>query len=568
MNYVAQHRKIAQCFLFGITIALAVALGARADTNSSLLVNESFVASASLDTYRATIKNGGDVNARGQDDRTPLHYAIRYGSPAMVQLLIANGANVKLGNKYENTPLHWSVHLWDGESKQDALSKTQMLLAAGAEVDALTIKNETPLMFASTPEIAVELLQAGADSSIKDDQGKTPAAYAQVDGRMDVADTIFQKSATENSEVTSKNTSPPISADVSNFAVLNVGKVFSGKYEGDDASSVEVTFIDPQTIRVVDSGNSFSGPWHCDGVARQVDVKQDTTTYAFKLTPGSESTSFCAADEIIRLSANKAESTITMVVEYDAAHQINAELVPASKMATFSAVKEVAKRLQSADQGVLRLTPETTGFTDFLSLLLLSGKNLDDLAHGISLPETGNQFQDRRARKSFEDDLAARNADISARYAGVEFIVEGITPVLMDYDFDRNVQKLCVPNEMLINQEFSMLTVPVLQFAWNGKADVIGGCGVSGGGASYANGNRIESGRVLDIPLPSVDAGEAFNNKVQAEGMVLRFLCTNPTLHGNVTLACVPSAIEVSSRSGEVLFARVYAMGQWVNEIP
>ena len=69
---------------------------------------------------------GTDVNAKDEDENTPLHRAAYYGHKEIVVLLIAKGADVNVKNDVGYTPLDWNhpdsemIHrLLEGSKKND-----------------------------------------------------------------------------------------------------------------------------------------------------------------------------------------------------------------------------------------------------------------------------------------------------------------------------------------------------------------------------------------------------------------------------------------------------------------
>ena len=88
------------------------------------------------------IKAGVDVNARENDDSTPLHAAVWFGTPKIVEMLIKNGAHVNAQDKWKNTPLHrlaTFVHF----AHHYALA--EILLKNGADVNIRNADDKTPL---------------------------------------------------------------------------------------------------------------------------------------------------------------------------------------------------------------------------------------------------------------------------------------------------------------------------------------------------------------------------------------------------------------------------------------
>ena len=88
------------------------------------------------------IEAGADVNAQDNDNRTPLHNAVRFGARKIVELLIKNGANVNAQTKQQMTPLHM-IGLIGNSDNQYAIA--EILLNNGADVNLKNWHDKTPL---------------------------------------------------------------------------------------------------------------------------------------------------------------------------------------------------------------------------------------------------------------------------------------------------------------------------------------------------------------------------------------------------------------------------------------
>ena len=67
-----------------------------------------------------------DVNARAEGGSTPLHWAVRIGTPTNIKVLLKAGANVNAQDESGSTPLHYTVLF-------DKSANVLALLDAGAD---------------------------------------------------------------------------------------------------------------------------------------------------------------------------------------------------------------------------------------------------------------------------------------------------------------------------------------------------------------------------------------------------------------------------------------------------
>ena len=114
---------------------------------------------------------GIKVEVRNVADESPLMLAALKGEISLCQLLIKKGADV---NKTGWAPLHYAA-------TSGHKNIMNLLLEENAYIDASSPNGTTPLMMAAhySDESAVKLLlEAGADPTIKNDQGLTAVDFA------------------------------------------------------------------------------------------------------------------------------------------------------------------------------------------------------------------------------------------------------------------------------------------------------------------------------------------------------------------------------------------------------
>ncbi|KAN0138394.1 Ankyrin repeat-containing domain protein [Lactarius tabidus] len=125
---------------------------------------------------RLLVERGTDLNARDENQLTPLHSASSFLVPELVQVLLVHNADVHAKDKWGQTPLH---RVFDDEDYTDkgCLAIAQLLAAHGADVNALDKNRSTLLHQASrhaSLELAWILLKYGADLNLENEEGKTP----------------------------------------------------------------------------------------------------------------------------------------------------------------------------------------------------------------------------------------------------------------------------------------------------------------------------------------------------------------------------------------------------------
>lgn len=140
------------------------------------------------DTVVALLAAGADVQTATRTGSTPLHIA---PTAELAGLLLARQAKVDAADTYGSTPLHDAASTGRKEL-------AELLLANHAAVDARTNSKKTPLLNAVMQghKDLVELLLAhGADLQAKDKDGHTPLLLAEKAGNPDMIALLFRLGA-------------------------------------------------------------------------------------------------------------------------------------------------------------------------------------------------------------------------------------------------------------------------------------------------------------------------------------------------------------------------------------
>lgn len=135
-----------------------------------------------------TLRAGTPPDVRAGDGTTPLMAAALYGNAEMVSALLDAGADPRAVNDAGVTALLWGA--WD-------VVKVRRLLARGADPNARSALDNTPLMVAAGSPMgsgAVEqLLEAGADITLRNKQGRTALRFAAGGGDTRTVSLLLEK---------------------------------------------------------------------------------------------------------------------------------------------------------------------------------------------------------------------------------------------------------------------------------------------------------------------------------------------------------------------------------------
>jgi len=127
-----------------------------------------------------------EVEVRGPADESPLMLAALRGHLTLVERLIERKAHV---NKPGWTPLHYAA----SHSGPNAPAIVRLLLEHHAFIDASSPNGTTPLMMATQyghPSVVKILLEEGADTTMRNEQGQGALDFAERGGRKDVIDLV------------------------------------------------------------------------------------------------------------------------------------------------------------------------------------------------------------------------------------------------------------------------------------------------------------------------------------------------------------------------------------------
>jgi ankyrin repeat protein len=157
------------------------------------------------------------------DGFTPLTRAIQAKSPALVRLLIEYGADVETRSPNGAAPLHWAVR--EGASGE-GLEILRLLIEALSNIDAVEEHHVTPLMLSLDEPDRLPatnlLIAAGADVNIPDFHGNTPLIVAAFAGNREALRVLLKAGATVDKQNTAGMTALIAAAGAGHIDVVQI----------------------------------------------------------------------------------------------------------------------------------------------------------------------------------------------------------------------------------------------------------------------------------------------------------------------------------------------------------
>jgi len=161
--------------LFAVfAIPTALVLTTRAGTKAAAQPFHKVAADGNINKARSLISKGASVNAKDDEGRTPLFYAVENGHTLMCDLLIVKGADVNAKDAAGDTPLHHAARL----ARHNDFRVAAELARRGADVNATNNQSQTPLHVAleggnsGHRHVASMLLRYDVNVNVKDANGK------------------------------------------------------------------------------------------------------------------------------------------------------------------------------------------------------------------------------------------------------------------------------------------------------------------------------------------------------------------------------------------------------------
>jgi ankyrin repeat protein len=137
------------------------------------------------------LDHGAGLEARDQDQNTPLLWAAKCASKETINLLLDKGADIEARDAWKHTPLLCAVKYAEKET-------VSLFLDKGADIEARDTQGYTPLLCSVThrdKETVSLLLDKGADIEARDTQGHTPLLCAVKYSHKETVSLLLDKGA-------------------------------------------------------------------------------------------------------------------------------------------------------------------------------------------------------------------------------------------------------------------------------------------------------------------------------------------------------------------------------------
>ena len=159
------------------------------------------VKAGEVETVRALLDGGADVDAPASDGATALHWAVHRDDVGLVDLLLEAGADVTVANRYGVQPVALAA-------ENGSAAILEKLLRTGADANAALPGGETALMTAARtgyPDTLRALIVHGADVNARDaTHGQTPMMWAAARGHARAVHVLAEAGGDVNARTTSE----------------------------------------------------------------------------------------------------------------------------------------------------------------------------------------------------------------------------------------------------------------------------------------------------------------------------------------------------------------------------
>ncbi|WP_454898538.1 ankyrin repeat domain-containing protein [Wolbachia pipientis] len=143
------------------------------------------------DVVNTLIDKKAEINAKDRQGRTPLHLSVQIGRTDVVNTLIDKKAEINAKDNQGRTPLHLSIQI----GRTDVVNT---LIDKKAEINAKDNQGRTPLHYAASGKVVNTLIDKKAEINAKDRQGRTPLHWAASKGGIEVVNALIEKGADVN----------------------------------------------------------------------------------------------------------------------------------------------------------------------------------------------------------------------------------------------------------------------------------------------------------------------------------------------------------------------------------
>ena len=175
------------------------------DKGAHKLLNSYFLLNARVDDVVKILANGADVNARDEEERTPLLLALEKNLPELPLVFLDHSADTDVSDSLGRTPLHLATKYANTASNYDEFIGAFLERSTNVNINAPDEEGRTPLHWAAVDsgiQVIEQFLERGADIHARDNEYRTHLHWAAAENSPEAVALFLEKGINMESRTT------------------------------------------------------------------------------------------------------------------------------------------------------------------------------------------------------------------------------------------------------------------------------------------------------------------------------------------------------------------------------